>query len=274
MDKIILVDKKLNNTSYDEIRAIKKSLPKNTKIGHAGTLDPFATGLLIILIGKMTKLSDYLMQYPKTYQGEFIIGAKYDTADITGKIIAQSNNTLDYISSDFVEVYNNYTYDQVPPNYSAVKINGLKSYELARENIIFSNTPKKVLIHSFKIKKLDEKTYSFIAKVSKGTYIRTLIEDFLKTKNCLGTTSKLRRTNLGPIDIDNTKKELSINDIINLLKINCVEINDRQYKSVSYANVLTLNSLDKWLAISYKGVIKAIYVKNKNNYKPLIIVGE
>ncbi len=274
MNKILLIDKKLNLTSYDEIRNIKKSLPKNTKIGHAGTLDPFATGLLIILIGKTTKLSDYLMEYPKTYEGEFSVGACYDTGDITGNIIKTSDNSFNASYDEYEEIYHDYTYNQVPPRYSAIKINGEKAYNLARQNIEFSNLARPVKIYSFKIKQLDPKTFSFIARVSKGTYIRTLVEDFLATKECLGTTTKLRRVSQGPFNINNSPKELLLNDIIKMLGIKEYKINKDELVKVIHANTIEIKSTEKWLAITNDKKIIALYLNNKTNFKPLFIVGD
>ncbi|MGB0175382.1 MAG: tRNA pseudouridine(55) synthase TruB, partial [Acholeplasmataceae bacterium] len=131
MDGILLIDKKNQMTSFDVIRQLRKKLGIK-KIGHAGTLDPFATGLLIILIGKATKLSDYLLNDDKTYESVFTFGSHTDTYDITGQILRESEYipTLKDIN---VAMKTLESYEQEPPMYSAIKMNGQKLVDLARK---------------------------------------------------------------------------------------------------------------------------------------------
>ena len=134
MDGIILINKETGLTSYDVVRKLKKQL-MTSKIGHAGTLDPLASGLLVILVGKATKLSDYFLNQTKEYVGEITFGSFYDTLDITGKLLDfKKTNLNDEKITQVISYFNGLNYQQVPPKYSALKIKGQKAYQLARNN--------------------------------------------------------------------------------------------------------------------------------------------
>lgn len=269
-DGILLVNKKSGITSYDIIRKLKKETNYKLKIGHAGTLDPLASGLMIILLGKATKLSSILINLDKKYEGLFQVGIMTDTGDMEGKIIEENKIDL----NNKVSKLNNYTYNQVPPKYSSKKINGQKAYDLARENIDFSLMPNKVLIKSFIIKKEKPFHYNFKSYVSKGTYIRTLVEDFAKLNGTIATLTKLKRTEIGPFKLENATKYLSIYETLKLFNIKDYTIKSYEINIIKNANTLNITNKENHLIIKDKNNnFLAFYKKIKENiYKPVIII--
>lgn len=202
IDGILIIDKEVGITSYDVIRKIKRLYGVKIKIGHAGTLDPFASGVLVIMLGKGTKLMERIHKERKVYEVVGELGIKSDTQDITGEVVDRSEiiPSLDVIES----VINGSLIgeiDQVPPHYSAKKINGRKAYELARKGEDFELKPKRVVIHSFDVLDYDYPTLRCRVECSTGTYIRTLINDLGDMLGCFGTARELRRESVGPFDL-------------------------------------------------------------------------
>ena len=180
MDGIVIINKPKQQTSHDIVRKAKKIL--NEKVGHTGTLDPNATGVLPLLIGKGTELSKYLINHDKTYEAILQLGEKRDTGDVEGKIIEQKNVTekslnTENINSVFKTLIGKQ--EQIPPIYSALKVNGKKLYELAREGKEVERKARPVTISKIKILQvnLEEQIFSMEVTCSKGTYIRTLCHD-------------------------------------------------------------------------------------------------
>lgn len=215
MDGIIIVDKPQGYTSRDIVNIISKKL-KTKKVGHTGTLDPLATGVLVVCIGKATKLVDVLSS-PKEYIAEVTLGIETDTLDITGKVLKEENT---YISKEKIEnalKQMTTTYYQEVPIYSAVKVNGKKLYEYARKNEQVNLPKKLVTIYSLSlitdIKYENNKTiFKIKCSVSKGTYIRALIRDLALKLNTIGVMSNLRRTENNNFRID---EAYTIEDIDN-----------------------------------------------------------
>lgn len=226
---ILLIDKEEGITSYDVIRKIKKilrELDKKTKIGHAGTLDPFATGLLVVLLGKYTRLSDYIMDGKKTYTGTIKLGISTDTGDYTGKIIKKCEiddfdiNILKENTELFIgEIM------QTPPKFSALKIDGKPMYKYAREGIEVSKKARAITVYDLII---GDDIPSFKATVSKGTYIRTLIEDYCNHFHMPSHLLSLRRIQSGSFNVDNAIKssEIGVNNFFdNILSIDEIPLN-------------------------------------------------
>ena len=219
---ILLVDKKKGITSYDVIREIKRKYPKGTKIGHTGTLDPFATGLLILMIGReATKLMNEFHKLKKRYVVEATFGFETDTQDITGRVISKSNDGIIPTKEDIQStIRKNFLGEikQLPPRYSAKKIKGRKAYELAREGKEFKLQPKEIEIYEFKLLEYDYPTVKFEMLCSTGTYIRTLVHDLARELGTYATATELRRTEIGNysvedadgsiIEVDKVLKEL------------------------------------------------------------------
>ncbi|MEO0223481.1 MAG: tRNA pseudouridine(55) synthase TruB [candidate division WOR-3 bacterium] len=211
MDGFILINKPKGWTSYDVIRVLKK-LFNVKKIGHSGTLDPFAEGLLIIGINKATKFIEFLMNLPKEYIAKIKLGAETDTLDIDGEIVNYDNNfklnreILEMVINDFPR-----DYEQIPPKFSAKKIDGKRAYELAREGKEFELKPKLVSIYDLKIEDIDEVNNEaiFYLKVSSGFYVRSFARDLANKMGTFGYLLELKRIAIGNFKIE---KAHSIND--------------------------------------------------------------
>ncbi len=200
IDGILLIDKEEEITSYTAIRMLKRILPKGQKIGHAGTLDPFATGLLVILLGKATKLMNTIHGLDKEYIVKAEFGYATDTQDCTGEKM-KTIPTLPQISEEELkENISKYflgNISQLPPQYSAKKINGQKAYDLAREGKEVELKPKGISIYSFETVDYNWPFVTFKIKCSTGTYIRTLVNDLGEEVGTYATAVELRRTRIG-----------------------------------------------------------------------------
>lgn len=207
LDGILLVNKKKGMTSYDVIRKIKfafKEMDIKKKIGHSGTLDPFAEGLLIVLLGKYTRMSDYLMDLEKTYSGTFIQGVGTDTLDLDGEVIEMTKTLepgviLSNISNFIGEQM------QVPPFYSALKHNGKKLYEYARKGENITKPPRKIFVYDLSIKKESSESFSFVTRVSKGTYVRKLIYDYTMSLGVASYLTSLKREKMGEFSLEDAR---------------------------------------------------------------------
>ncbi|MBR3254839.1 MAG: tRNA pseudouridine(55) synthase TruB [Clostridia bacterium] len=207
MDGIILINKPKGCTSHDIVYKVKKIL--NEKVGHTGTLDPMATGVLPLLIGKGTLCSKYLINHDKKYQVTLELGKKTITADAEGEIIEEKqvdekifdNQYLTDILKSFIGKQ-----EQIPPMYSAIKVNGKKLYEYARKGQEVEIKPRQIEIYDIKILNINEKLkqISFEVSCSKGTYIRSLCEDIAKAIDTVGFMKELKRIQVGDFKIENT----------------------------------------------------------------------
>ncbi len=203
---IILIDKPAGITSFDVVKKIRR-ITNIRKIGHTGTLDPFASGLLPVCIGKATRIADKLSSKDKEYIVTMKLGIKTDTGDKTGKIIEEKeiqkfkidklNQIIPYILS---------ISEQTPPRFSAVKIDGKRAYELARKDEEINLKARPIKIMNFKILKYEHPFISYKTLVSKGTYVRVLSETFAEKLGALATTWELRRTKIGKLNIRNSIK--------------------------------------------------------------------
>jgi tRNA pseudouridine55 synthase len=188
MDGIILINKPKEWTSHDIVNKVKKIL--NEKVGHTGTLDPMATGVLPLLVGKGTLCSKYLINHNKTYKVKLELGKKTDTADTEGKIVEEKEVTNKMLEETVIkEVLNKFLgkQEQIPPIYSAIKVNGKKLYEYARKGQTVEIKPRQIEIYSIELLSIDKnlKQIEFKVSCSKGTYIRSLCEDIgNKLRNC------------------------------------------------------------------------------------------
>jgi tRNA pseudouridine55 synthase len=211
---VLLINKPAGITSYDCIRHIKRVLkPIKTKIGHAGTLDPFASGLLIVCIGRQaTKNISNLLIQDKEYVVTAKLGELTDTLDLTGNILQNIDLTSSFTKQKLQEVFDNFerSYEQIPPIYSALKFEGQPLYELARNNKISQEELEKiteakkrtVLIHSLDLLDFNLPFFTFKAHVSKGTYIRSLANDIAQQLGSVATTYELCRTKIGEFKLE------------------------------------------------------------------------
>ncbi len=222
---VLLVNKKVGITSYDVIRKLKPFFPRKYKIGHAGTLDPFAEGLLIILIGKATKLMNSILTLRKTYQCKGRFGFETDTQDITGEIIKEDKSII--TKAQFEECCKSFIgkYYQQPPIYSAKKVNGVESYKIARKGEKVELDKKLVEVYDIKVLNFDWPSFEIIAEVSSGTYIRTLIVDIAVKLGTLATATNLTRTQIGSfkneiaVESDSLSAEIIDKNVIDIDKV-------------------------------------------------------
>ena len=204
MDGIIIVNKEQGYTSNDVVQIIKKKF--NEKVGHTGTLDPMATGVLPILVGKGTLLSKYLINHDKIYVATLKLGIKTDTGDITGDIIEKKDFNEKCLAEENVrKVLEKIKgeQEQIPPMYSAIKVNGKKLYEYARKGLTIDIAPRKINIYNTEIINIDieNKEIQFRVSCSKGTYIRTLCESIAEKLGTIGTMNSLNREKVGDFEI-------------------------------------------------------------------------
>ena len=250
MDGIILIDKQKEYTSHDVV-AIVKRLSK-AKVGHTGTLDPIATGVLPLLIGNATKISKYLINHDKTYIAELKLGIKTDTADSEGKIV-EERKVPEFTEEQVKSVLNSIIgkQKQVPPMYSAIKVNGRKLYEYARKGKKVEINPRIIEIYNAKLIEFDKSNniVKFELKCSKGTYVRTVCEEIAEKLGTVGFMKELRRIQVGEFNIENavTIDELRKNE--ELLFKNLISI-EEIFKN---KEKITLN--DKQLGLFLNGVM-------------------
>ena len=220
--KVILIDKPLNWTSFQVVNKLRWKIKKvfnlkKIKVGHAGTLDPLATGLLIICTGKMTKQIDLFQGQEKEYTGTMTLGNTTPSFDMETQV--DKSFPTDHITKDLIhETTKNFigTINQYPPVFSAVKKDGKRLYEFARAGEEVEIKPREITIHEFEIIKVEKKILSFRVVCSKGTYIRSLAHDFGKAMDSGAYLSSLRRTRIGEFHVQDAQ---SIEDFINELDI-------------------------------------------------------
>lgn len=270
MNGAIIVDKPKGKTSFDMIRDIRKEY-NIKKVGHIGTLDPMATGVLPILVGEATKLSDYLMNHDKEYIATLCLGEKRDTGDSEGKVIETKEIPQDINKDIIVRYLNEFLGEsmQIPPMYSAIKIGGQKLYDLARQGKQVEREPRKINIydielleclnHNQEIQKsevikindneIDNIKFNeikFRVVCSKGTYIRVLCEDIAKKLGTVGYMKALRRTRVGRFKIEDAGKIIDIADI--LIDVPKIEISDikgaDQMKKLTNGVAIKVNEKD------------------------------
>lgn len=206
MDGILPVYKPVGISSFDVIRAFKRSVKPSYKVGHGGTLDPFADGVLLLLLGKATKQMDTLSTLPKTYLASAILGAKSDTLDVTGKI-EQSHSAI--VSPKAIELAANSfvgQYEQEIPQYSAAKVNGKPRYLMARKGEVTEKKTKSVTIYKLEAISVNGNNATFEATVSSGTYIRQLSYDIFSKLGVESYLDKLTRTKIGDFSIEKCTK--------------------------------------------------------------------
>ena len=271
MNKIILINKEKGYTSFDVCNKLRRIFHIK-QIGHTGTLDPNATGLLMVMIGRTCKVLPYINHFKKTYIATMKLGIKTKTADIWGEIIeTQEYSMPEY--NQIVNVLNSFKgpSKQIPPMTSAIKVNGKKLLEMQRQNIEYTPKPRDIFVYDIELLDVNDEI-KFKVEVSSGTYVRTLIEDIAKKLNTIGTMTSLIRTKIDDFDINNSytleqiqndEYETMTNEI--LLK--------KYYKTYEYENVsdikngkrVMIKSEEDTLMITHNNIIIAVYIKENNN---------
>jgi len=240
MDAVILLNKPAGMTSFDAVAKCRRIFHER-KIGHTGTLDPEASGLMIILLGKYTKLLPYCVKNHKAYQATLKLGEMTDTEDIWGTIIntktpsihteAEIDNAVQSLTGDIL---------QVPPMYSALKKDGKKLYEYARQGIEIEREARPVHISTLEVEKIDETNYRMNAVVSSGTYIRTLITDFGKQLDELAIMSSLIRTKIEHLSLKDACTFEDLESGVSFLSP--IQVIDPTYKIVETDRVMDIKN--------------------------------
>ena len=295
MDGIINVYKEKGFTSHDVVAKLRGILHIK-KIGHTGTLDPDAVGVLPVCIGKGTKLCDMITDTDKTYEAVMLLGISTDTQDISGNVLSKKDVAVD--EKTLIETVDSFVgeYKQIPPMYSAIKVNGRKLYQLAREGIEIERRPRDVYIRSIHINDMnlqdDELSVTMTVSCSKGTYIRTLCHDIGEKLGCGACMKSLSRTRVGRFYIDdsytinqiaalNLKGELSsiVTPVDSMFDYPEIRIK-REYDKLLYnGNQLPLsagkaldgNTDDKVRIYNESGEFIGIYSMDDSGYKPVKI---
>ena len=213
MNGIINVYKEKGYTSHDVVAVLRK-IAGQKKIGHTGTLDPDATGVLPVCLGRATKLCDLLTDRDKTYEAVLLLGKTTDTQDISGAILKEQ--PTDHLNeAEVTKVIESFkgTYDQIPPMYSALKVNGKKLYELAREGKTVERKSRKVTIYQIHIKEIQLPRVRMEVTCSKGTYIRTLCHDIGNLLGTGGCMEELTRTKVGRFELKDSLKLEELRDL-------------------------------------------------------------
>ncbi|MCI7732908.1 MAG: tRNA pseudouridine(55) synthase TruB [Solobacterium sp.] len=270
---ILYIDKPKGMTSFDICFRLRKVLGTR-KIGHTGTLDPNATGLMIVLSDKDTKANQFLVSDSKEYIAECLIGCSTDTLDIDGSIIEEKEETMPD-RNDIDNVLKSFLGDsmQLPPMTSAIKVDGKKLYEYQREGKTVELEPRPVNVSEIELLNVNERTFSFRCKVSSGTYIRVLLQDILKKLNIIGTLKELRRTSINEINVDQADKFedvlqgiYHVHDLHELLIKRYPEIEvENTFDFINGKRVKLDCNYDEVL-ISHEGKCVAIYAKENNYY--------
>jgi tRNA pseudouridine55 synthase len=205
---MLLIDKPKGMTSHDVVGIVRKYTHEK-RVGHAGTLDPNATGLLIVGVGReeTKKLGELTKNTDKTYEAEIFIGESRDTDDVEGKITSKNEQIIPSIK-DVQNVLKKFTgvQEQIPPSFSAIKLKGKKAYDLARKQIPLALAARKVTIHSLKLIDYDYPILKVICEVSSGTYIRSIARDIGKELGTGGYLLNLKRTKIGKYDLKDAIK--------------------------------------------------------------------
>ncbi len=283
MNGVLLVNKEEGRTSRDIVNDCMHIF-NTKKIGHTGTLDPLATGVLVITIGRYTKLGDALTSTYKEYIAEFKLGIETDTLDITGNIL-ETKKVPKLTKEDIKEVLNSFlgTSIQETPIYSAVKVNGKKLYEYAREGIDVELPKREINIKEIELISYDKDEIVFKTTVSKGTYIRALINDICTKLNTVGTMSNLVRTKQGDFSIEesytiedienNNYKLLTVEEI--LASLEQIDIKEDLIDIVSNGGVINKIFKNDIACLRYNNKTIAIYKtyeKDKGKAKPYIML--
>lgn len=252
MDKlgILLINKPVGITSFDIIRKLRRVI--NIKqLGHAGTLDPFAEGLMQILVGKATKIAQYLTNYDKSYKVTMQFGIKTDTGDSTGKVIQEDNIEPFLINYEQLKEAIESLTQQIPPIYSAIKVNGQRAYKLARKEADIAMEARPIKVTNFQIIDYSFPNLIYQCQVSKGTYIRSLSEQIADMFQTIATTTNLIRLSVSnmkvedAVDLDDITAENWVNHLLpieNFLDCPVVQLTQEQDSNFWYGRSINIGA--------------------------------
>ncbi len=274
MNGVLVINKERGFTSRDVVNVLNQTFHMK-KMGHTGTLDPIATGVLVVCMGKYTKLVDKITSYDKEYVATISLGIRTDTLDSTGTILEQ-NTIRDVDNELLIHTLHSFlgTSVQEVPKYAAIKVHGKRLYEYARNGEEILLPKREITIKDIELLENRTGEIKFRVVVSKGTYIRSLIRDIVEQLGVLGTMSSLTRTRQGNFTIDNAftlqdveagdYKLLTVEDLFSYPKY---ELSEEEYRKVSNGAPLQLDKNDSFLFMQYENRIVAIYEQKENVYQ-------
>ena len=252
MNRVLVVDKPRGPTSHDVVERLRRSTGIR-KIGHAGTLDPTATGVILALVGRATRIASFLMELEKEYRGDLVLGTTTDTQDAAGNVLTRSDAsgvTREALEDAFERFSGEI--EQVPPMVSALKRGGKPLYELARKGIEVEREPRAVTIHRLALLAYDPPRVEFDVVCSKGTYVRTLAADIGESLGCGAHLGELRRLRVGPFGVDRAlplaeleklgrgANEAGLSMFEALEGLPAVELDERELDTISTGGAITL----------------------------------
>lgn len=290
MNGLLCVNKSTGMTSRDVVNVVQRRL-KPIKVGHAGTLDPLATGVLVLMIGKATRLTEYVQRMPKTYRGSFRLGATSDTEDIEGNVV-QLPGTPRIDRSQIEEVLPQFvgSIEQMPPAYSALKVKGRRAYALARAGKSVELNARTIEIHSLSIDRFDFPDFELSIECGSGTYVRSLGRDIARAVGTEAIMTALDRSAIGPFTLENAiaYQALPDTDIASHLtpmsmavaSVPTINVSDSELERVRHGISIDLSSDEESLvtdadsdaveaaAIGPDGQLAAILVKRRDGWGP------
>ncbi len=279
MNGILVVNKESGYTSRDVVNVLNHVF-QTKKIGHTGTLDPIASGVLVVCIGKYTKLVEKITNHEKEYVANIALGIKTDTLDTAGTIL-EKEEPQRLTEEEIMNVLNSFLgkSKQEVPSYSAIKINGKKLYEYARENKSIELPKREIEVKEIKLLEYKDNHITFSCVVSKGTYIRSLIRDICEKLQVLGTMSDLIRIKQGNFTIQNSytldeikKENYQLLTLENLFSCPRYSLTTEEYQKVKNGNTLNLPETSEEILLEYHHEIVALYEKKGEFYKPCLVL--
>ena len=269
MQGILLVDKEAGMTSRKVDNLLQKRF-LTKKVGHLGTLDPFATGLLIVAVGKATKCLPFLDSSFKTYEAELLLGSKTSTGDLEGEEILRKDPRI-HEKQEIEETLSSFLGEstQIPPMSSAIKVDGVALYKLAHKGQEIERKPRKIVISSIRLLSQEGPRIRFEAEVSSGTYLRTLGEDIAERLGEVGHLVSLRRTKIGSVDVRKAKRiaEVSEGDLLNplpFITLPKIEATEKQSEAIKNGKAMILDSHESEVCLFFQEEALAVYAKGED----------
>lgn len=269
LDGVCLINKPKGYTSFDVVNKLRRILGER-RIGHTGTLDPQAEGVLVVLLGKATKAMPFLVSHRKEYVAKLKLGVKTDTGDVWGETIATmemdrpEKERINSVLRSFVG-----TYAQIPPMVSAIRVDGKRLYEYARQNQTVERKPRDIQIHEIELLSLEDEI-EFRVVCSSGTYIRTLCEDIAERLGGIGTMSQLTRTKVQGYTLEScqelstlTPETVRLQSLASVLShMPKIDIDDPTF--VYHGKPLKLEMIEEEILLMHQGEALAVYKKAEN----------
>ncbi|MCI5940311.1 tRNA pseudouridine(55) synthase TruB [bacterium] len=269
MQGILLVDKEAGMTSRKVDNLLQKRF-LTKKVGHLGTLDPFATGLLIVAVGKATKCLPFLDSSSKTYEAELLLGSKTSTGDLEGMEILRKDPRI-HEKQEIEETLSSFLGEstQIPPMSSAIKVDGVALYKLAHKGQEIERKPRKIVISSIRLLSQEGPRIRFEAEVSSGTYLRTLGEDIAERLGEVGHLVSLRRTKIGSVDVRKAKRiaEVSEGDLLSplpFITLPKIEATEKQSEAIKNGKAMILDSHESEVCLFFQEEALAVYAKGED----------